>query len=51
MENLLINTEKNYNFKNIIIDTIKREKECCTKSDTETKNVDLSWLEYPNKFN
>ena len=41
-ENLLINTEKIYNFKNIIIDTIKKEKEGYTKSDGKTKSVDLS---------
>ena len=31
MENLLINTEKSYDFKNIIIHTIKKEKERYTK--------------------
>ena len=50
MENLLINTDKIYDFKNIIIYTIKKEKEGYTKSDEKTKNVVLSWLKYPDNF-
>ena len=49
MENLKKNTELIYNFKNKIINIIKKEMAYDSKSDKETghKNVDLRWLKYP----
>ena len=52
MENTVKNAVNLYDFKNIIIDTIRKENEGITKTDGETKDnsAGLSWLKYPNNF-
>ena len=52
MENLEKNATDLYNFKNRIIDIIKKEAGDSSESDEETedKSLDLSWLKYPDYF-
>ena len=52
MENVVINSEDIYNFKNKIINIIKEELGYSSKSDEKAKDksIDLSWLKYPDNF-
>ena len=49
MENLKKNIEGTYNFKNIVIHTIRKEKEGYTKSDEKTIQIFIQ-IKYPDIF-